>query len=170
MKLLKKIKNLAPIRWVRHTIDRLHNSSKWFIRMWNNYDWDYYFLFEMMVMKLKDMRYQLDVVDADFVDLRHQPVKGGTKPGDEDYEEQDCLAGLDKVIEIGERILKDDYTHYPEKLENFMETRGIFEFGFPNNELRDMFIKACQDAELEKKKDIKEFFETIRTEHENWWS
>ena len=93
-KIFDKIK--IPFRFIRNQYYNFLRSYKWFIRMWNNHDWDDGFLIQMMVDKMKDMRYQLDVKDKWFVNLRDQPLSF------ENQEERiDCIAGLDKAIEIG---------------------------------------------------------------------
>jgi hypothetical protein len=40
--------------------------------MWNNHDFDDSYLMEVIIWKMKDMLYQLDVLDSDIVDLRNQ--------------------------------------------------------------------------------------------------
>ena len=65
---------LKPFYELRKTIYKLKRSCRWFVRTWNNYDWDYDYLIQMMVSKKEDMRYQFDVTDKNFIDLRHQPI------------------------------------------------------------------------------------------------
>ena len=57
---------------IKHFFSKFRRSCVWFKRMWNNYDFDYNYLMEVIVWKMKDMLYQLDVVAKEFVDLRHQ--------------------------------------------------------------------------------------------------
>lgn len=102
---------LKIFRYIENVFLNLKRSTRWFFRMWNNYDWDYVFLIEVMVHKMKDMRYQFDHLDADFVDLRHQPVgtpSSQTGACDEYEQYEDQLVGLDKAIELGEEIIKGD--------------------------------------------------------------
>ena len=60
---------LKPFYELRKTIYKLKRSCRWFVRTWNNYDWDYDYLIQMMVSKMEDMRYQFDVTDKNFIDL-----------------------------------------------------------------------------------------------------
>lgn len=175
---LKKIFNkvwewtCSPFKKLYRNIRRIyHNfvrSSKWFIRMWNNYDWDHYYLLLMIVDKMKDMRYQLDVVDSSFVDLRHQPASMDSTESDT----VDNLAGLDKAIEIGERLLVDDYLEYTPNVQKWLDEHGYICNGKNKmpDELRKEWLK-CHEKEVKKrKKDINDFFNTIKKEHTKWWS
>ena len=84
---------------IKYFFQRLKRSCKWFVRMWNNHDFDYNYLMEVMVWKMKDILYQLDVVDKEFVDLRHQDhCKDNGYDGD-------MLKSLEECIEIGERLI-----------------------------------------------------------------
>lgn len=140
-------------------------SSKWFIRMWGNYDWDYNYLIEMMVDKMKDMRNQFDNVDVKYVDLRHQP-KSFT---DDNGETVDNLTGLDKAIELGERILTHDYIEYTPDIDEWHKTHDIFEDNIPDD-IKKKFNKIHEKAEKMENNDRKKFFNTIRDEHIKWWS
>ncbi len=135
--------------------------------MWNNYDWDYTCLIEMMVDKMKDMRYQLDVIDKDFVDLRHQPEFHG--PNDTDYNIVDELAGLDRAIELGEKILKDDYIQYTPEIQEWMDNHSFLADEVPED-LRKQLNEMREKSEIEEQNDRKMFFDTIRDEHQKWWS
>lgn len=136
--------------------------------MWNNYDWDYNFLIKVMVDKMKDMRYQFDNVDKWFVDLRHQPI-GTSSPDDSDYESEDHLVGLDRAIELGEKILKGDaYYEYPEDVQKYLDGKRKNEQG--SEEMRKKFLECCEKQDEEYRNDIKMFFNIIRDEHSQWWS
>lgn len=160
---------VKPFKKIREFWYKLSRSTRWFIRMWNNYDWDDGFLIEMMVLKMKDMRHQLDVVDRKFVDLRHQPIKlnddGTTGVVDE-------LAGLDRAIEVGERLLKHDYVQYTPNILKYFEERGVDILPITQlpdelqTEMKEVYKKSSEDE----KKDWTEFFNTIRDEHHKWWS
>ena len=164
-----------PFNWIKNKITRfyrkLSRSCKWFLRMWNNHDWDYTYFIEMMVDKMKDMRYQFDVVDKDFVDMRHQPTKVFSKPEDSDYEEVDNLIGLDKAIELGERILNHDYLQYTPEVEKwFSEHRGLYFNEKMPEDIHKQFIDCCKESEENEQQDINEFFNIIRDEHQKWWT
>lgn len=151
-------------KWERF-YEKLSRSCRWAKRMWNNPDWDYEYLLEMIVYKLKDIRYQLDVVDSYFVDLRHQPKT----VGDENGETVDHLEGLDRAIELGEKILKDEYgIVYPENIQKWFDEHGRFT-KLPD-ELNKSYIKFLEDSDQQEKNDRNEFFNIIRDNHELWWS
>lgn len=151
-------------KWCRF-YKKLSRSCKWAKRMWNNPDWDYEYMIEMMVYKLKDIQYQLDVVDSDFVDLRHQPKT----IGDENGETVDHLESLDKAIELGEKLLEDKYgTDYPEDIKKWFDEHGHFS-KLPD-ELNKKYWKYLDESYRQEKNDRNEFFNIIRDNHEKWWS
>lgn len=122
----------------------------------------------MMVDKMKDIRYQLDVRDKNFVDLRHQP-KSFTDECDETI---DILKSLDDAIEIGERIINDDYVVYTDDLDKWFEKSDISDIihrQMPKS-LRDELDTCYEIANNKKNKDIEDFFNLIKNNFENWWS
>ena len=151
---MEKIKNF----W--HNLKR---SCRWFKRMWNNYDFDSYFLIQMMVDKMKDMRYQFDYIDAKFVDLRHQPS----------YNDSniiiDSIAELDKAIEVGERLLDDDYFIQHPDVEKWLNENPLLPIKMPDD-IKTKFMKAYYDAKDAREKDNILFFNLISQNHENWWT
>lgn len=156
------------IRKIKKFYNNFKRSSKWFIRMWKNYDWDDWFLIKLMVDKMKDMRYQLDVVDKDFVDLRHQPNKFHL-PDDDNYEIIDCLEGLDKAIMLGDKILRHDYIQYTPEVQEWFDTHDFLEDKQPEH-IRKQLDIIYKKAEEEEQNDRKMFFDIIRDEHQKWWS
>lgn len=166
----KSVDFLKNVFWkVSHPIKRFFEnfkrSSKWFVRMWNNYDWESTYLIEMMVEKMKDMRYQFDVRDKHFINLRHQPVNFS-----EDCDEfTDLLKSLDEAIEVGERILKDDYLHYTPKVKKWFDENILVLNSEMPDDVKDEFIKCCEKEVKDQKKDRKKFFNIIRDNHELWW-
>lgn len=155
-----------PIRKIKQFWWQFKRSSKWFVRMWNNPDYDFDYFIEMIVLKMKDMRYQLDVIDADFVDLRHQP-KGVCCSDSEDT--IDNLQSLDKAIEIGERIMKNDYNKYTPRLNKWFDKYG-FNIDIMPDDLRKELLKIYKEADENEKNDRDEFFNIIRDNHIYWWS
>lgn len=43
------------VRRITRVLDRLHNLWRWFPIIWNDRDWDDYFIFEVLKFKLKNM-------------------------------------------------------------------------------------------------------------------
>lgn len=162
---LKDMKDMmtSSIFKLKSFINKIKRSTKWFCRTWNNYDWDYIYLIIMIVDKLKDMRYQFDIIDSDNVDLRHQPSEFG------ESDVVDRLEQLDRVIEIGERLIKDDYTQYTPELNEWFESNDIFDNDTPK-EISDKLDIIHKDAEIRRMNDIQEFFNLMRDYHEYWWS
>lgn len=143
---------------------KFRRSCKWFIRMWNNEDWDSHYLIEMILYKLKDMQYQFDILDSNFIDLRHQP-----KNVDEDCEEfEDHLSGLDESIKIGERLYKSEYIEYPPEIEEWFKNHSVID-EIPHK-INNKLNKIYSDADKREKLDNKKFFNLIRDEHNKWWS
>lgn len=167
-----------PKRIIENFLSKLKRSWNWFYRSWNMYDWDATYLINMMVYKLKDIRYQLDVVDSDFVDLRHQPTREYEEYYDSDNnlvkveKTEDRLASLDKSIEIGERILKDDYIHYTPEIQKWFDEHRIFDdiYNSMPEDLNEKMMKIHDESEYNRKKDIEDFFNIIRDNFIFWWS
>ena len=146
---------------IRNFFVKLKRSCKWFKRMWNNHDYDYDYLIEVIVWKMKDMLYQLDVLDSDIVDLRNQEhLKNNGYNGD-------MLKSLEECIEIGERILDDNYEVYPEVVDNWFSTH-VWE-KMPDD-IHELFIEACKDADRRRSEDNEKFFDIMKKHHWNWWS
>ena len=169
-RLVENIKEFFKYKIVQPVKDfwkKLSRSSRWFVRTWNNYDWDSMYLIQLMVDKMKDMRTQFEN-DGEFVDMRHQPKY---IDGEECGEYVDHLEGLDKAIEIGERILKDDYIQYTPSVKEYIDREnGLFDTNktMPEN-VYDEFIECCKDEVRRRKKDNEDFFDTIRDNFELWW-
>ena len=160
-------------RKIKSFFVNLKRSVKWFVRMWNNPDCDSTFLIEMMVHKLKDIRYQLDVVDVEFVNLRKQPVDFNYLSGT-DCETVDELKELDEVIEIGEQLLKAEYMVYPEEYlkwqdEAIDDPNSLLNGEVPP-EIQKLFTAACEKCEQEREKDNRMFFNLKRDNHHKCWS
>lgn len=147
---------------VRNFFVKLKRSCKWFKRMWNNYDFDDAYLMQVIVWKMKDMLYQFDVVDCDFVDLRNQEhCKDNGYDGD-------MIKSLEECIELGERLIEDDYTIYPEVVSEWFETHGCLE-KMPED-IRKLFMDACREAEVRRSEDNEKFFDIMKKHHYGWWT
>jgi hypothetical protein len=130
--------------------------------MWGNYDFDDSYLMQVIVWKMKDMLYQFDVVDSDIVDLRNQEhLKDNGYNGD-------LIKSLEECIELGERLIEDDYTIYPEVVDEWFATHGYLE-KMPED-IRKLFMDACREAEVRRSKDNEKFFDTMKKHHCGWWS
>ena len=147
---------------VRNFFVKLKRSCKWFKRMWNNHDFDDSYLMQVIIWKMKDMLYQLDVLDSDIVDLRNQEhCKDNGYDGD-------LIKSLEECIEIGERLIEDDYTIYPEVVDEWFATHGYLE-KMPED-IRKLFMDACREAEVRRSKDNEKFFDIMKKHHYGWWS
>lgn len=147
---------------IKNFFIKLKRSCKWFRRMWNNHDFDDSYLMEVIVWKMKDMLYQLDVVDSDFVDLRNQEhCKDNGYDGD-------LIKSLEECIEIGERLIEDDYAIYPEVVDEWFATHGYLE-KMPED-IRKLFMDACREAEVRRSEDNEKFFDIMKKHHYGWWS
>lgn len=156
-------------RKIKNFFINLKRSTKWFIRMWNNYDWDYNFLIMVMVYKMKDMRHQFDYVDKDFVDLRNQPINGMGE-NLEDCETEDQLKGLDRAIYLGEKIINSEQSYdFPEDVKQYLYGVGKTDVEW-QSEMREKFLEICKKQDDEYNNNVNEFFNVIKKEHGRWWS
>ena len=146
---------------IRNFFVNLRRSFRWFVRMWDNHDFDDGYLMQVIVWKMKDMLYQLDVIDRDIVDLRHQP-----HCTDNGYD-GDLIKSLEECIEIGERLLKDDYAIYPEVVNEWFEKHGYEKMP---DDIRKLFIDACKEGDDKRSEDNEKFFDTMKKHHWGWWS
>lgn len=152
-KIISRIKNFFV---------NLKRSCKWFKRMWNNHDFDDSYLMQVIVWKMKDMLYQLDVLDSDIVDLRNQEhCKDNGYDGD-------LIKSLEECIEIGERLIEDDYIIYPEVVDEWFAIHGYLE-KMPED-IRKLFMDACREADVRRSEDNEKFFDTMKKHHYGWWS
>lgn len=130
--------------------------------MWNNHDFDDAYLMEVIIWKMKDMLYQLDVVDSKFVDLRNQELYK-----DNGYN-GDLLKSLEECIEIGERLLADDYLIEPDIVKEWFSKNGLLE-KMPDD-IREIFMEANREAEKRRQEDNDKFFNIMKKHHWGWWS
>jgi hypothetical protein len=130
--------------------------------MWSNHDFDNAFLMQVMVWKMKDMLYQLDVVDKSFVDLRNQEHLK-----DNGYE-GDMLKSLEECIEIGERLIDDDYYKSPDVVEKWFNEHKFNET-MPED-IYKLFLESLKESEKQREKDNEKFFDIMKRHHYGWWS
>ena len=147
---------------IKNFFCKLRRSCRWFRRMWDNHDFDDGYLLEVMIWKMKDMLYQLDVVDKRFVDLRNQ----------EHYKDNgydgDLIKSLEECIEIGERLLADDYDIHPDVVNEWFATHKVTE-EMPED-IRKLFIESCREADKRRLEDNEKFFDIMKKNHWGWWS
>lgn len=152
------------ISYIKNFFRKLRRSCKWFIRMWNNHDFDDGYLMQVIVWKMKDMLYQLDVVDRRFVNLRNQEhCKDNGYNGD-------LLKSLEECIEIGERLISDDYVVYPEEVEEWFLKHGHCFNDVMPEDIHKSFIKAIEESEKRQNEDNEKFFDIMKKHHYGWWS
>ena len=147
---------------IKNFFRKFIRSCRWFNRMWNNHDFDYSFLLETIVWKMKDMLYQLDVVDKNIVDLRNQ-----VQYKDNGYN-GDLLKSLEECIEIGERIIKDDYITYPDIVKEWLSQNSIAE-NIPED-VNKLLLESYDEADKKKEDDIERFFNIFKNNYTGWWS
>ena len=120
------------------------------------------YLIEVIVWKMKDMLYQLDVLDSDIVDLRYQEhCKDNGYDGD-------LLKSMEECIEIGERLIADDYIIYPEIVEEW-KSEHKWSDEMPDD-IRKLLMDSYEDAERRKTEDNEKFFDVMKKYHWGWWS
>ena len=147
---------------IKQFFSKFRRSCVWFKRMWNNYDFDYNYLMEVIVWKMKDMLYQLDVVDKNIVDLRNQ-----VQYKDNGYN-GDLLKSLEECIEIGERIIEDDYIVYPDIVKEWLSQNSIAE-KIPED-INKLLLESYDEADKKKEDDIERFFNIFKNNYTGWWS
>ena len=136
---------------MRRFFNNLKRGCRWLKRMWNNYDFDDGYLIEVIVWKMKDMLYQLDVLDRSFVDLRNQQLYK-----DNGYD-GDLIKSLEECIEIGERLIKDDYIIYPDIVEEWM-AKHKWNDEMPDD-VRKLLMDSYEDADRRRLEDNEKFFD-----------
>ena len=152
------------ISYIKNFFRKLRRSCKWFKRMWSNHDFDDGYLMQVIVWKMKDMLYQLDVVDRRFVNLRNQEhCKDNGYNGD-------LLKSLEECIEIGERLISDDYVVYPEEVEEWFLKHGHCFNDVMPEDIHKSFIKAIEESEKRQNEDNEKFFDIMKKHHYGWWS
>lgn len=150
------------ISYIKNFFCKLRRSCKWFRRMWNNHDFDDGYLIQVIVWKMKDMLYQLDVVDRSFVDLRNQEhLKDNGYNGD-------LIKSLEECIEIGERLIEDDYMDEPDVVKEWFSKNGYLK-KMPED-IRNLFLESCHESENRKSEDNEKFFNIMKKHHWGWWS
>ena len=147
---------------IKNFFHKFIRSCRWFNRMWNNHDFDYSFLLKTIVWKMKDMLYQLDVVDKNIVDLRNQ-----VQYKDNGYN-GDLLKSLEECIEIGERIIEDDYITYPDIVKEWLSQNSIAE-KIPED-VNKLLLESYNEADKKKEDDIERFFNIFKNNYMGWWS
>ena len=152
------------ISYIKNFFRKLRRSCKWFKRMWNNHDFDDGYLMQVIVWKMKDMLYQLDIVDRRFVNLREQEhCKNNGYNGD-------LLKSLEECIEIGERLMADDYVVYPEEVEEWFLKHGHCFNDVMPEDIHKSFMKAIEESEKRQNEDNEKFFDIMKKHHYGWWS
>jgi hypothetical protein len=131
--------------------------------MWNNHDFDDTYLIQTIVWKMEDMLYQLDVRDSWFIDLRHQDCCEDNVYG------EDMLKSLEECIEIGNRLIEDEYVTFPNVVEDWFAEHSLTDEAMPED-LHNLFIGAFEDAEKRKEEDNEKFFDIMKKHHWGWWS
>ena len=147
---------------MRRFFNNLKRGCRWLKRMWNNYDFDDGYLIEVIVWKMKDMLYQLDVLDRSFVDLRNQQLYK-----DNGYD-GDLIKSLEECIEIGERLIKDDYIIYPDIVEEWM-AKHKWNDEMPDD-VRKLLMDSYEDADRRRLEDNEKIFDIMKKHHWGWWS
>ena len=147
---------------MRRFFNNLKRGCRLLKRMWNNYDFDDGYLIEVIVWKMKDMLYQLDVLDRSFVDLRNQQLYK-----DNGYD-GDLIKSLEECIEIGERLIKDDYIIYPDIVEEWM-AKHKWNDEMPDD-VRKLLMDSYEDADRRRLEDNEKFFDIMKKHHWGWWS
>lgn len=147
---------------MRRFFNNLKRGCRWLKRMWNNYDFDDGYLIEVIVWKMKDMLYQLDVLDRSFVDLRNQQLYKDNGYGG------DLIKSLEECIEIGERLIKDDYIIYPDIVEEWM-AKHKWNDEMPDD-VRKLLMDSYEDADRRRLEDNEKFFDIMKKHHWGWWS
>ena len=104
----------------------------------------------------------MDVLDRDFVDLRNQ------KHCKENGYDGDLLKSLEECIEIGERLIEDDYVIYPDAVKEWRSEHNWSD-AMPDD-VRKLLMDSYEDAERRKLEDNEKFFDIMKKYHWGWWS
>jgi hypothetical protein len=145
---------------IKRFFKRLIKLYKWNKLLWNDYDWDYVYLLEIMKFKL---------------DLMEPVIRFGYSENSEKTADE-----IKKTSELLHLLIKDDFNKNYNKL---TEKYGEYDFtligemtGFQRVNVTDEnkeefkldFKEATRLDNLEKKRVQNEFFKMFK-KYENWW-
>ena len=141
------------------------NLISWFSIVWNDRDWDYYFIFELLKFKLERMEQCL------------------REHGRSIDNEKDANS-IKECIVILERLIKDDYA--AEDWNRIRSKWGDFEFSNCENGCTKLTVSGVKTEEDEKKyssdiknccekeenmiqKDLNDLFDNMKINIRRWW-
>ena len=78
------------------------------------------------------------------------------------------IKSLEECIEIGERIIADEYDNYPDDVEKWFAEHSLSET-MPED-IHKLFMKSIDDADKLKDEDNEKFFDIMKKHHWGWWS
>lgn len=154
----------------RRTYGKLARFFYWGWNLRNSYDWDYSYLYEIMLLKMKRM---------------YTAIENGST---EEKEKKKILRTLKDAINYCDKLLKDDYTRNLDKVDqkwgehefafNPSETKGFSTmYSFNRNALNPKdqkkadkeILNAYQKDEFEKTMDKMGLFQTMEENIGKWW-
>jgi hypothetical protein len=79
------------------------------------------------------------------------------------------LKSLEECIEIGERLIADDYVIYPDAVEDWFSKHDSLNEEIPED-IRELMGEAFDESEKKKEEDNENFFNIIKKYRYDWWS
>jgi lipoate-protein ligase A len=79
------------------------------------------------------------------------------------------LKSLEECIEIGERLIADDYVKYPDAVVDWFSKHDSLNEEIPED-IRELMREAFDESEKKKEEDNEIFFNTMKKYHYDWWT
>lgn len=140
------------------TYRKICNVIRWAPTLWNDVDWDYTSLLQMMSQKVKYMReHQRD--HANHVDF------------------EELMGQMKKMEDALNRLIKNDYCSeeydahskkFPER-KSILRPDGMYEMPSMSDEERESFRKVSKTEEALTQEDLEEIGEILRKHLRGWW-
>lgn len=137
------------------------NLKLWFPILVDDQQWDDHYLHKVVYHKLSLMK---DFYESD-------------KPMAVEEHSQEVVKEINEVLEPLNRVIEEDYIHFPEGMEPkfiFHEIEGDSEYYTLEIAYHDEFGKekvreVYRRSERDKKEDLKKVYKNIGENSENWW-
>lgn len=135
-------------------------KKNWKFLLQYNYEWDDAFLIDIIVHKLR---------------LMYEYFNDRSKVYMVEKQRLEIVNSIKRALDLGEKIRIDDFD---EESENFMKKHTIVSTEKENNsciikwdseENEKFYLSIVKKEDKFRRKVIKDFFNTIRDNFENWW-
>lgn len=161
-----KIKNFiyAPFEYINSFFVKIKRASTYFVFGWNNPDWDYVFLYEEILFKLKRMKKFFDEEGNGVSTKNNKQLSLCINLLERIIKDQNYSVNCDKhEIKWGQEgfyVCKNGYLK--SQLENYLSKEQV-------EKKRKEFLAAVKEDDKHKEQDINLLFDTIKKHSQRWW-